>query len=152
MLASIGESKLYFDQRILELLENYTPDEKMVEKIASMYAASDEKHDPTDKRISANNLINSMGIEVGHIFLFSTKYSLAMNAKVKNKNGEFIYPEMGSYGIGISRVIAAIVETHNDDYGIKWPNQVAPFKIGIANLDVTNENCVNMADDLYKNL
>jgi len=152
VLANVGESKLHFDQRIIELLTDDIANEQIIEKISSMYAASEEKYDPMDKRIIANNLVSSMGIEVGHIFLFSTKYSLAMNAKVKNKNGEFVYPEMGSYGIGISRVIAAIIETSNDERGIKWPSQIAPFKLGIANLDIGNENCVQMANELYQNL
>ncbi len=148
VLANVGESDLYFDNKIVELISNSKIDAATIKKIAELYAASDTKHNPQDKRIKGE-LRQSKGIEVGHIFLFGDKYSTPMNAKIQNSAGEIVPAEMGCYGIGISRVIAAIIETHNDSSGIVWPTNVAPFKIGIANLDVQNNDCVTLSEEVY---
>jgi prolyl-tRNA synthetase len=150
VLADIGESTLHFDEALMDLLSMESTNENFLTDIAKLYAATDEKHNPQDKRISGQ-LKQSKGIEVGHTFLLSNKYSTPMNAKVQNKNGNLIPVEMGCYGIGVSRVVAAMIETHHDDTGILWPtNDLAPFKIGISNLDTTNEDCVRLADEVYE--
>jgi prolyl-tRNA synthetase len=94
----------------------------------------------------------SKGIEVGHIFYFGTKYSKSMNAFVLNEGGHKIYPEMGSYGIGVSRLIAAIIEASHDDRGVIWPEEVSPFDITILNLNVNNDKCVAAASKIYETL
>ena len=148
VLADVGESTLYFDPALADLLFQASLNENIIKDIANLYAATDEKHNPKDERISGQ-LKQSKGIEVGHTFLLSNKYSIPMNAKIQNKEGELKAVEMGCYGIGVSRVVAAIIETHHDDAGILWPNNLAPFKIGIANLDVNNEDCVKLAEEIY---
>ena len=107
----------------------------IVDKWTSLYAATSEKHDaaafadiPPDKQVSAR------GIEVGHIFYFGTKYSEPMKAVVSGPDGVERPVHMGSYGIGPSRLVAAIIEAFHDDAGIKWPEAVAPFKVAILNL------------------
>src|SRR5262249_31558192 len=92
------------------------------------------------------------GIEVGHIFYFGTKYSKPMNAVVAGPNGEQIVLEMGSYGIGVSRLAGAIIEASHDDAGIIWPEGVAPFKAALVNLRAGDAKCVAAADDLYAKL
>ena len=103
-------------------------------KWTSLYAATSEKHDaaafaqiPADKQVSAR------GIEVGHIFYFGTKYSEPMKAVVTGPDGVEKPVHMGSYGIGPSRLVAAIIEASHDDAGIIWPEAVAPFKVAILN-------------------
>ena len=86
---------------------------------------------------------------VGHIFYFGQKYSKPMNAFVLNENGEKIYPEMGSYGIGVSRLVGAIIEASHDERGIIWPEPVAPFDVTILNLHTKNEKCVEAARKIY---
>jgi prolyl-tRNA synthetase len=142
ILAETGESAVFchgdlIDQDILGETIDFEGDLKpLIERWTGLYAATDEKHDaarfeaevPADKRLSAR------GIEVGHIFYFGTKYSKPMGAVVTGPNGETIELEMGSYGIGVSRLVGAIIEASHDDAGIIWPASVAPFKVGIVNL------------------
>ena len=94
----------------------------------------------------------SKGIEVGHIFYFGKKYSEPMNTYVLDKNGQKLYPEMGSYGIGVSRLIAAIIEAFHDEKGIMWPEPVAPFDITLLNLHVSDEKCVEACNKIYEAL
>jgi prolyl-tRNA synthetase len=107
------------------------------DKWTSLYAATSEKHDaaafealPEDARISAR------GIEVGHIFYFGTKYALPMKAVVNGPDGKETSVHMGSYGIGPSRLAAALIEANHDDAGVIWPEPVAPFRVGLINLKV----------------
>lgn len=102
--------------------------------------------------ISGAPLQQARGIEVGHIFYFGTKYSKAMNAKVTGPDGADITVEMGSYGIGVSRLVGAIIEASHDDAGIIWPQAVAPFKVGLINLRANDAACVTACDDLYAKL
>ncbi len=109
----------------------------IVDKWTSLYAATSEMHDqsafeaiPAEKRMSAR------GIEVGHIFYFGTKYSAPMGAKVMGPDGQEHEVHMGSYGIGPTRLVAAIIEASHDDNGIVWPEPVAPFDAAILNLKV----------------
>ena len=94
----------------------------------------------------------SKGIEVGHIFYFGKKYSEPMNAFVLDKNGQKLYPEMGSYGIGVSRLIAAIIEAFHDERGIMWPEHVAPFDVTVLNLHTSNKDCVEICNKIYRAL
>jgi prolyl-tRNA synthetase len=108
----------------------------LVDQRTRLYAASDEMHDaarfeaeaPEDKRMTAR------GIEVGHIFYFGTKYSAPMGAKVAGPDGKEIPVQMGSYGVGVSRLVGAIIEASHDEAGIVWPDSVAPFGAAVVNL------------------
>jgi prolyl-tRNA synthetase len=125
--------------------------EPMVSKRTALYAASDEMHDqvrfeaeaPEDKRMTAR------GIEVGHIFFFGTKYSEPMGCKVQGPDGELVTVEMGSYGIGVSRLPAAIIEASHDDAGIIWPKSVAPFDVGLINLKAGEVATDAACEDIY---
>jgi prolyl-tRNA synthetase len=126
----------------------------MVEQRTRLYAASDEMHDqarfeaeaPEDKRMTAR------GIEVGHIFYFGTKYSEPMKAVVSGPDGVEKPVHMGSYGIGPSRLVAAIIEASHDDAGIKWPEAVAPFKAAILNLKQGDSATDAACEGLYRDL
>lgn len=147
ILADTGESEIYYDKKF-EILAEDT--EVNLDLMKSLYAAAEEKHDPANCPIPENQLESKRGIEVGHIFYFGTKYSEAMNARVTNAEGELVPVEMGSYGIGISRLVAAIIEANHDDKGIIWPDSVAPFKVSILNLDTNNSLCKTIAEDIYQ--
>ena len=148
ILASTGESTLYYDKE----LEKINPDTVDPEKLQSYYAAVDQEHNSNKCPISKENLKVSKGIEVGHIFYFGTKYSEKLGANVQNKDGKNIPVEMGSYGIGVSRLVGAIIEASHDEKGIVWPDQIAPFKVSILNLNTNDINCIKTAELIYQNL
>jgi len=156
ILADTGESQVFCDRAWLDadILANdvdYSGDlEPFFRKWTSLYAATDEKHDP--KALPPDRLVTARGIEVGHIFYFGTKYSAPMKAVVAGPNGEQMPVEMGSYGIGVSRLVGAIIEASHDDAGIIWPRSVAPFTVGLVNLRAGDARCVAAADDLYAKL
>ena len=143
ILASTGESEVYCHKDYLDLampaadtdFDNVAAMQATFERWTSLYAATSEKHDekafsavPEGKRVSAR------GIEVGHIFYFGTKYSAPMNAVVAGADGVEKPVHMGSYGIGPTRLVAALIEAFHDDAGIIWPEAVAPFDVAILNL------------------
>ena len=156
ILAETGESGVFLHKDLLEFdvmaaAPDYEGDlSPTVDFWTSRYAATDEKHDeaawaqvPADKQVSAR------GIEIGHIFYFGTKYSAAMGLKVSGPDGAMITPEMGSYGIGVSRLVGAIIEANHDDAGIKWPDAVAPFRVAVLNLKQGDAACDAMCQQLY---
>ena len=116
------------------------------------YAATDEKRDPAAEAAAGDQLRQSRGVEVGHIFYFGTKYSAAMGVKVQGPDGSEVVPQMGSYGIGVSRLVGAIIEASHDDAGIIWPEAVAPYKVGLINMRADHEGCVAAADGFYAKL
>jgi prolyl-tRNA synthetase len=125
----------------------------LYEQVSSTYAATDETHDeqrwaqiPEDRRRTGR------GIEVGHIFYFGDKYSASMGLKVSGPEGQMITPMMGSYGVGVSRLVAAIIEASNDEAGIVWPESVAPWKVGIVTMRADDEPSSVAAEELYGNL
>ena len=122
ILANTGESELAYDSKLVD--SNLY--EKSYEEITTMYSASDEMIDK-----SKSDVIIGRGIEVGHIFNFGTKYTKPLECFVLNQDGKRITPYMGSYGIGVSRLTAAIIEAFHDDKGIRWPINISPFKINI---------------------
>ncbi len=148
ILAQTGESTLYFDKE----LKKINPNNINPEKLQSYYAAVDDLHNPEDCPIPKDQLQVSKGIEVGHIFYFGTKYSEKLGAFVQDKNGKQVCVHMGSYGIGISRLVGAIIEANHDEKGIKWPINVAPFHISIINLMTDDNKCRNVSEDLYNKL
>jgi prolyl-tRNA synthetase len=159
ILASTGESAVFCSRDLLDLptpgidtdfRSDLTP---IVNAWTAHYAATDEKHNPAafgelpeDKRITAR------GIEVGHIFYFGTKYSQPMGAKVSGPDGADHFVHMGSYGVGVSRLVGAIIEASHDEAGIIWPDLVAPFAIGLINLKPGDAATDAAANGLYERL
>ena len=147
ILAKTGESELAFDPELvsLNLLD------KNFDEITSMYSASDEMIDK-----SKTNIVTGRGIEVGHIFNFGTKYSEPLECFVLNNEGKKVTPYMGSYGIGVSRLTAAIIEAFHDEKGIKWPFNISPFKINVISsndkFNQVSENLYNFLLNKYSNI
>jgi prolyl-tRNA synthetase len=158
VLADTGESEVFCHKDILDFdipgdEIDYGDDlQPIVDKWTSLYAATDEKHDTAKADELGDQLVSARGIEVGHIFYFGTKYSEAMNAVVTGPDGQDIPIEMGSYGIGVSRLVAGIIEAFHDDDGIIWPESVAPFDIGLINLRSGDKECDQACGDLYAKL
>ena len=149
ILADTGESAVYYDKKFDELIKSDNLDIKTMQ---SLYAAADELHVKQNCPISENQLASRRGIEIGHIFNFGDKYSKAMNAKVTGADGKDIYPQMGSYGIGVSRLVAAIIESSHDENGIIWPKSVAPFDCVIINVKAGDEKSDQECEKLYQTL
>src|SRR5689334_184089 len=158
ILAETGESEVFCDKAWLETDVlgtdvDYASDlEPFFQKWTSLYAATDEKHDKANSPLPPERLVTARGIEVGHIFYFGTKYSKPMGATVAGPGGETITVEMGSYGIGVSRLVGAIIEASHDERGIIWPESVAPFRVGLVNLRAADAACTKACEELYAKL
>ncbi len=157
ILAETGESGVYFHKDWLDAdlvtQVNYDEDlQPVVDRFTSLYARADEKHDPETCPVAADELMSLRGIEVGHIFYFGEKYSAAMGASVTAPDGTNRPVHMGSYGIGVSRLVGGIIEASHDDRGIIWPRAVAPFDVAVVNLKAGDETCDSCAEDLYAKL
>ena len=160
IISDTGESDIYFDKRILDLKNidenlDYSNDlSPIVASYQDFYAAADDKHSEENfnKNVPKEFKSNTKGIEVGHIFNFSSKYSEPMKANVLNSDGKSVPVHMGSYGIGISRLVGAIIESSHDEKGIIWPSAVAPFTVGLINLKVKDTDAKSMCEDLYQTL
>ena len=160
IVAETGESEIFCDRNLLEIGidENiYNSNDKIisvVENYLNFYSATDDKHDEKEfnNLVSKNNQVNGRGIEVGHIFSFGDKYSNPMKASISGNDGKISDVFMGSYGIGVSRLVAAIIETSNDEKGIIWPTSVAPFLVNIINLKNKDDNCKNKCLEIHNNL
>jgi prolyl-tRNA synthetase len=163
ILASTGESEVFCHKDYLNFAppaEDIAFDDAqavqgVVKKWTSLYAATSEKHDPAAfSALDAAVQVSARGIEVGHIFYFGTKYSLPMKAVVNGPDGKEHAVHMGSYGIGPSRLAAALIEANHDEAGIVWPDAVAPFAVGLANLKVgdgaTDAACARIYNALGK--
>jgi len=150
VIAETGESAIYYDAAFDDIRSGKI---KMSnEETRKLYAAADELHVPTNCPVPKENLREARGIEVGHIFYLGNKYTKAMNVTISGANGEAIIPEMGCYGIGVSRLAGAIIEASHDANGIIWPESVAPFKVGIINLRPGDAKCDAMCQQLYDTL
>ena len=153
--AETGESQLYFDSEIEKLDEDkLDPASSTVQDdLLKCYAATDEKHDPASfERVPEARRRAARGIEVGQLFYFGTKYSAPMKATVAGPKGDTVAVEMGSYGIGVSRLVGAIIEAFHDDDGIIWPESVAPFRVGLVNLRPGDKECAEAGERLYHRL
>jgi prolyl-tRNA synthetase len=160
VLADTGESQVFCHKDLLEMPippadVDFDGDlEPIVRQRTNLYAATSDVHDqarfeaevPEDKRMSAR------GIEVGQIFYFGTKYSKPMKAVVAGPDGKEVPVESGSYGIGVSRLVGAIIEASHDEAGIVWPQSVAPFDIGLVNLKSGDARTDAACDELYAKL
>ena len=156
ILADTGESQVFAHRDLVEMgapgpdLDWQGDLEAEVSRRTSLYAASDEMHDiarfeamPADKQMTAR------GIEVGHIFYFGTKYSAPMKANVTGPDGKDTPVQMGSYGVGVSRLVAAIIEASHDAGGIIWPDSVAPFGAAVLNLRAGDAACDAACESAY---
>jgi prolyl-tRNA synthetase len=158
ILAETGESAVYCDKAWLEtdILAadvDYAGDlEPAFKQWTSLYAATDDMHDPAKCPLPADRLATARGIEVGHIFYFGTRYSAPLKAVVAGPSGEQITVEMGSYGIGVSRLVGGIIEASHDEAGIVWPESVAPFKVAIVNLKPDDGAVSGACQKLYDGL
>ena len=159
VLADTGESAVFchkglVDKDILSRTIDYGGDlQPLVNEWTSLYAATDEMHDKAAfEKIPESDRLAALGIEVGHIFYFGTRYSKPMNAVVAGPNGEQATVEMGSYGIGVARLGGGIIEASHDEAGIVWPESVAPFKVAIVNLKPDDGAVSGACTKLYETL
>ena len=161
ILADSGESEVYCDKLVLDVpapgrdfdFDDLGALKDEMTKRTQFYAATDEKHDeaafaaiPEDRQVKAR------GIEVGHIFYFGTKYSDPMKAEVQTSEGDLVTIHGGSYGIGVSRCVGAIIEASHDENGIIWPDEVAPFGAGIISMKPDADDVAGVADEAYAKL
>jgi prolyl-tRNA synthetase len=164
ILAPTGESQVYYDAAFEEIdylargaggfsHDNAEDLHRFFGEMTSHYAATDDKHDAAKwARVDQARRREGRGIEVGHIFYFGTKYTRAMNTTVAAPDGKHVHPEMGSYGIGVSRLVGAVIEASHDDAGIIWPDSIAPFKAAILNLRRGDAPCDAVCETLYATL
>ncbi len=161
ILASTGESEVFCHRDYLELpipdtdvnFDDVAAVQGIVDTWTARYAATSDKHDPAAfDALPADTKLSARGIEVGHIFYFGTKYSKPMRAVVAGPDGAEHPVHMGSYGIGPSRLVAAIIEAFHDDAGIKWPEAVAPFRVAILNLKQGDSATDAASESLYGEL
>jgi prolyl-tRNA synthetase len=160
ILAETGESQIYADKKIFEVdLNKYDFSDnslqKMREDFSSIYAVTDEKYKEEDfnKKVKKENQIKTKGIEVGHIFYFSDKYSKPLNCLIDAQDGKKIAVKMGSYGIGISRLVGATIEANYNNDVMKWPKSISPFDVVIIpSISKNNKENLQKAEKIYKEL
>ena len=156
VLAQTGESAVYCDRAVLELPipaddTDYDGDlASIVEQWTTPYAATEDVHnyERFEREVPEDRRVQTRGIEVGQVFYFGTKYSAPMKALVTSPDGEDRPIHGGSYGIGVSRLLGAIIEASHDDAGIVWPDAVAPFNVGVVNLDATDAEIDEVCNNL----
>ncbi len=160
ILADTGESKIFADKKIFDIdINKYKFDDasltRMRNDFTNIYAATDEKYnkDEFNNKVSKDNQVITKGIEVGHIFYFGDKYSKPMNCFIDDKNGKKITVKMGSYGIGVSRLVAAVIEANYNNDVMKWPKTISPFDVVIIP-SFTKNNTENLrkAEKVYLEL
>lgn len=160
VLAETGESQVFCNSDLVDMPVpgedvDYDSDLSGVVKARSdLYAATSDVHDQArfESEVPENKRLSARGIEVGQVFYFGTKYSAAMKAVVAGPDGKEVPVEGGSYGIGVSRLVGAIIEASHDDAGIKWPEPVAPFDIALINLKSGDAKTDAACEDLYAKL
>ena len=161
VLADTGESEVYYDTAVTDLrlgerqidYDDRAAVKAVCSEFTTLYARTDETHDPVlfDQIPDARRKVGR-GIEVGQIFYFGTKYSEAMGANVVTADGSRVPVHMGSHGIGVSRLLGAIIEANHDDKGIIWPEGVTPFPVGIVNLKQGDAACDAACEGIYQAL
>ena len=161
ILAQTGESEVFCHKDYLDMavpsadvnFDDVAGLQGIVDKWTAQYAATSEMHDAAVfARVPAEKQVSARGIEVGHIFYFGTKYSEPMKAVVATHDGKEVPVHMGSYGIGPSRLVAAIIEASHDDAGIIWPEPVAPYKVAILNLKQGASDTDAACEQIYREL
>ncbi len=159
ILANTGESKVYIDKRILDMdipdeIDYEKDSENIVSKWTEFYSVTDDMYeqDIYESKVEEDNRLEMRGIEVGHVFYFGDKYTKPLNANVQDQDGVTKPIQSGSYGIGVSRLVAAIIEASHDDKGIIWPKSVSPFDYALICLNSKNEELVKLCDLIYKKI
>jgi prolyl-tRNA synthetase len=160
ILADTGESQVYCHSDLIDMPVpgadvDFAGDlAPIVNARSNLYAATEDKHDQAEfeARVSPDKRLSARGIEVGHIFFFGSKYSEPMRALVAGPDGQERPVESGSYGIGVSRLVGAIIEANHDDAGIIWPEPVAPFDLALINLKAGDAGTDSVCNDLYAKL
>jgi prolyl-tRNA synthetase len=159
VLAETGESEVFYDSAVTDIrlgereinYDDKAQCQSIMEEFTALYARTDETHDEaTFNQIPEERRRSARGIEVGQIFYFGTKYSEPMGATVQGPDGKPVPVHMGSHGIGVSRLIGAIIEASHDDNGIIWPEGVTPFHVGIVNLKQGDAEADAACDALYQ--
>jgi prolyl-tRNA synthetase len=160
VLADTGESGVFCDRRVLELPApgddiDYGSDlSTLIANWTNLYAATEDVHDAAryEREVAPEHRVQTRGIEVGQVFYFGTKYSDPMKTFVTGPDGVERAIHGGSYGIGVSRLVGAIIEASHDDAGIVWPESVAPFKVGLVNLKRGDAAVDAACETFYANL
>ena len=146
LISKSGDTDIYYDKKIGDI--NGLNARNSFKLLRNLYSVTKDEY-KKKQDLDASKLIKTKGIEIGHIFYFGTKYSDKLDAYVLNEKGQKINVEMGSYGIGISRLVAAIIESSHDEKGIIWPKNISPFNVGLINLNNKNKELIRIADKLY---
>ena len=160
ILADTGESEIYADKKIFEIdLKNYSGSESSLQKMRddyiNIYSVTDDKFNEKEfnAKVKKENQLKTKGIEVGHIFYFSDKYSKPMNCLIDDKNGKKTSVKMGSYGIGVSRLVGATIEANYINDVMKWPKSISPFDVVIIpSISKNNKENLEKAEKIYKEL
>lgn len=145
IIADTGESAIFYDAKFDDIRDGKIT--MSTEEMRKLYAAADDQHKPG--AIPESQLRTARGIEVGHIFYLGKKYSEALGCTAVDSSGNKIVLEMGCYGVGVSRLVGAIIEASHDENGIIWPESVAPFKVGLINLRVGDKKCDEICQQIY---
>ena len=146
LISKSGDTDIYYDKKIGDI--NSLNTKNSFKLLRNLYSVTKDEYNKKQD-LNASMLIKTKGIEIGHIFYFGTKYSDKLDAYVLNEKGQKINVEMGSYGIGISRLVAAIIESSHDEKGIIWPKNISPFNVGLINLNNKNKELIRISDKLY---
>ena len=146
LISKSGDTDIYYDKKIGDI--NGLNARNSFKLLRNLYSVTKDEY-KKKQDLDASKLIKTKGIEIGHIFYFGTKYSDKLDAYVLNEKGQKINVEMGSYGIGISRLVAAIIESSHDEKGIIWPKNISPFNVGLINLNNKNKELIRISDKLY---
>ena len=146
LISDSGDTNILYDKKLgdidkIDIVNSFN-------LLRNLYSVTDDEYEKKQD-LGENKLIKTKGIEIGHIFYFGTKYSEKLGAYVLDEKGEKNNIEMGSYGIGISRLVAAVIESSHDDKGIIWPKSISPFDIGLINLNIKNKDLTKASDDIY---
>jgi prolyl-tRNA synthetase len=157
VLAETGESTVYCDKRVLDLpvppasVDYHGDLTPILEQWTSIYAATEDVHEPVryEREVQPDDRMETRGIEVGQVFYFGDKYSSPMKANVMGPDGQERPVQMGSYGVGVSRLLGAIIEASHDEAGVIWPDAVAPFGVGIINLRKGDADCDAACETAY---
>jgi prolyl-tRNA synthetase len=162
ILAETGESAVFFDRDFYDMdwsafdidYDDVAEIAKVVKEFTSKYAASDEIHDEQEfaRRVPESRRLTGRGIEVGHIFFFGGKYAEPLGCVVQGPDGKPATVQSGSYGIGVSRLVGAIIEASHDESGIIWPEPVAPFAVGLVNLKSGDAETDKACETVYRSL
>ena len=152
LISQSGDNTILYDKKLGDI--NKLDYKNSFDLLRNIYSVTEDEYNKK-KDLDLTKLVKTKGIEIGHIFYFGTKYSEKLNASVLNNKGKKVYVEMGSYGIGVSRLVAAVIESSHDDNGIIWPKNISPFHVGLINLNIKNVNlnktCKKIYDFLIKN-